>query len=337
MANYSPKRYTGDGSTKDFTVPWNYLSTSHVTVEVDGVSKPFTWVNDSTLRMNTAPGNGTSIIIYRNSGGTADITFAPGPILSTDLNYSYKHALYRADEAVVTKTISRVGSNISTTNTDGDQVVEKFYSTNTNYALIQTKAEGSSSAITFGQYMEKFVVRYEGSNQIEIGSNQVNIVNGDLTINGSLVAASDGALYLASFAYGSLPSYLGPTMYTGPLAFSTNVGSSGSTGAPVARINGVWVPLLPGYGIRVNSGDANFNFTPITDSPSVRLTGTITANRTVTLQTTNAYPGYRARFTRTGGGAFTWSIGGLKSLSNNQWCDVEYDGTSWVLSAYGTL
>jgi hypothetical protein len=64
---------------------------------------------------------------------------------------------------------------------------------------------------------------------------------------------------------------------------------------------------------------------------------TLTANRTVTLSTTGAFSGARFRVTRPATGAFTLTVGGLKALSAGQWCDVEYDGAAWQLSAFGSL
>lgn len=71
-----------------------------------------------------------------------------------------------------------------------------------------------------------------------------------------------------------------------------------------------------------------------------RWTASFTASRTITLETTDAYRGQTFRVVRTGGdtgGPWTLSVGGLKSLSQNQWCDVSYTGGAWVLIGYGTL
>lgn len=94
-------------------------------------------------------------------------------------------------------------------------------------------------------------------------------------------------------------------------------------------------------GVTTNSGDANFTVTPGTNSINYRLTGTITADRTVTLSTTGVADGDKFRFTRTGAGAFNWNIGTgpLKALAVNTWCEVVYDSTAaaWYLAAYGAL
>ena len=75
------------------------------------------------------------------------------------------------------------------------------------------------------------------------------------------------------------------------------------------------------------------------EAPNVRHTGTLTANRAVTLSTAGARSGQKINITRTGTGAFTLDVGTgpLKSLSTNQWCEVTFDGSAWYLSRYGAL
>lgn len=68
----------------------------------------------------------------------------------------------------------------------------------------------------------------------------------------------------------------------------------------------------------------------------------LTAARAVTLSTTGAFNGARLRIVRGAGatGAFNLNVGTgpLKALtSSGQWCDVEYNGTAWVLTASGSL
>ncbi|MBA15578.1 MAG: hypothetical protein CMN73_04400 [Sphingomonas sp.] len=94
-------------------------------------------------------------------------------------------------------------------------------------------------------------------------------------------------------------------------------------------------------GVQTNSGDADFSIAYQADKRTIRLTGTITADRALTLSTTNARDGGRFRIVRTGAGAFVWNIGSgpLKAMPAASWCDVEYDGAAaaWFLAGYGTL
>lgn len=68
----------------------------------------------------------------------------------------------------------------------------------------------------------------------------------------------------------------------------------------------------------------------------------ITADRAVTLNTGAARDGDRFRIIRGAGatGAFNLNVGTgpLKALATaSTWCDVEFDGSAWLLSAYGSL
>jgi hypothetical protein len=86
-----------------------------------------------------------------------------------------------------------------------------------------------------------------------------------------------------------------------------------------------------------SSADAGATVTALTNAPRRLYTDTLTANRTITLSTTNARPGSWFLITRTGAGAFNLDIGGLKNLVQNTWCKVVFDGAAWYLAAYGTL
>lgn len=90
-------------------------------------------------------------------------------------------------------------------------------------------------------------------------------------------------------------------------------------------------------GTRVINTDAAFTLTPRVDAPVVVHTGTLTANRAVTLATANAVDGDRFRLARNGPGAFTLDVGALKSLATNTWGDFTFVSTAWVLTGYGAL
>jgi hypothetical protein len=83
--------------------------------------------------------------------------------------------------------------------------------------------------------------------------------------------------------------------------------------------------------------DVNLTLTTLTNAEEQRHTGTLTANRTITLSGTNAYGGARFRVARSGAGAFTLDFGGLKTLATGTWAEATYDGSAWYLSAYGGL
>lgn len=86
-------------------------------------------------------------------------------------------------------------------------------------------------------------------------------------------------------------------------------------------------------------GDVNATVAVATSAETLVFNTALSTNRTVTLSTTNAYNGAKCRITRltSASGVSTLDVGGLKTLAAGQWCDVEYDGSSWVVTAFGSL
>jgi hypothetical protein len=75
------------------------------------------------------------------------------------------------------------------------------------------------------------------------------------------------------------------------------------------------------------------------DEETQYITAPLTSDRTITLGTSTALKGDFFRVVRSAdsAGAFTFSVGGLKTLSTSQWADVQYNGTDWVLTGAGSL
>lgn len=86
-------------------------------------------------------------------------------------------------------------------------------------------------------------------------------------------------------------------------------------------------------------GDANITIVVAVDEEEQRFATNLTANRTVTLSATNIHKGAKFRVTRTGLGAFTLDVGGLKTIpaGTAAFVDVEHDGTAWRYMAFGNL
>lgn len=86
------------------------------------------------------------------------------------------------------------------------------------------------------------------------------------------------------------------------------------------------------------STDADATLTPFTTKELVVHNGTLTADRTLTLTTTNAPIGFEYLIKRTGAGAFNLSVGGLKNLATNTWCRVRVTAAAtFELVEYGAL
>jgi hypothetical protein len=88
-----------------------------------------------------------------------------------------------------------------------------------------------------------------------------------------------------------------------------------------------------------DNGDVDVALTVGTNEPIQLFETTLTANRTITLNTTDAINGDTFRIVRTGLGAFTLDVGGLKTMpsATAAFTDVSFNGTAWKLTGYGTL
>lgn len=109
----------------------------------------------------------------------------------------------------------------------------------------------------------------------------------------------------------------------------------------IQRKGGAWVARSPRQLLAdlrkqaTVATDAAFTLTPGTSAEVQCHTGTLTADRTITLG--SGQNGDVFEIARTGSGAFNLSVGGLKNLATNSWCRVVHDGTGWHLTAAGTL
>ena len=93
--------YTGNGSTTDYTLTFPYLAVADIRVSLDDVgTTAFSLANPTTLRFDSAPGNGVAIRIYRVTDDSNNkIVFSSGSsIKADDLNDAVNRNLYIAQE-----------------------------------------------------------------------------------------------------------------------------------------------------------------------------------------------------------------------------------------------
>lgn len=97
--------------------------------------------------------------------------------------------------------------------------------------------------------------------------------------------------------------------------------------------------MSDGAMIPVNIGDASATCNPRSTSRLQFFNVALTANRTITLGTTQANNGDFFKFVRQAAatGNFTADIGGLISLKPGEWCIVRRNASAWVLESFGNL
>lgn len=99
---YSYVRYTGNGSTTDYTFPFSYLSQDHIKIRIDTVLVPgYTFLNSSTVKFDVAPAVGAVIEIRRETPkDTPVVNFTDGSVLlERDLDLLASFNLYVSQEA----------------------------------------------------------------------------------------------------------------------------------------------------------------------------------------------------------------------------------------------
>lgn len=106
----------------------------------------------------------------------------------------------------------------------------------------------------------------------------------------------------------------------------------GELSAAINQLSDQWL-------VSADAGDAAKTLVATADEPTQVWSTTLTADRAVTLSTARATSGARFRIVRSAAGAFDLNVGTgpLKALAAGEWCDVEYNGSAWFLSAFGSL
>lgn len=159
------------------------------------------------------------------------------------------------------------------------------------------------------------------------------------------VSAPSGSMIFRRDVLHSTTAPTAGTYRVGDVSYNpTPNGTAGIVGwiCTAAGTPGTWVPFATvGQQQSITTfGDADATLTPTANRGKSLFSTPLTANRTVTLSTTNAWNGSTFKVIRsaTATGAFNLDVGGLKTLTaESQWAEVTYNGTSWVLTGYGTL
>lgn len=155
--------YAGDGTRTDFTVPFDYLKKSFVTVQL-GAGTPLTggdygdtgsdyyFLDKTTIRLKVAPSSGESLTIRRYTSATERVvTFKDASILkATDLDTSQVQAFHIAEEGrdilEDSLSVNREGNwnakgkriiNVGTPEADSDAIT---------YGVYKTDAKGAYQA-----------------------------------------------------------------------------------------------------------------------------------------------------------------------------------------------
>ncbi len=105
-------RYVAQAGQTEFTVTFPYESRTHVSVNVDNVQRPFSWVTATTISLTTPVNAGQIVELERNTPVDAPaVVFTNSSVLTEEeMNRSVRQLLYRVQEVSeqVTETFEAV-------------------------------------------------------------------------------------------------------------------------------------------------------------------------------------------------------------------------------------
>ena len=174
-------------------------------------------------------------------------------------------------------------------------------------------------------------------------SSAITINADNVTVTGCRVANS------VTFSSGSSGAFIGNQQTSGTITDSSAAGNwtilhheGGSSaykiGPHFLDINASSSHEIQSARTTGNVGDANHTFNP-GEANVILYQSAITAERTVTLSTTNARVGTRVRVVRQSAatGAFNVVVGSFNLTAEKQWIELTYDGSAYQITGYGTL
>ena len=101
MAVTLENNYTGNGSTTNYSITFEYLKEDDVKVSLDGtLTTAYSFANATTIEFDTAPGSSVAIRIYRDTDVDTQTSrfFAGSAIRAKDLNDNLNQSLFLVQE-----------------------------------------------------------------------------------------------------------------------------------------------------------------------------------------------------------------------------------------------
>ena len=190
--------YKGDNVTKNYSLPFQYISKEHVKAYINGTETSYTWVNAGTVTFTQAPATNALISILRiTPRDTRLVDFNDGAILSErELDLSSLQLLYLIQEAIdITGDVISYNplenlfnaegkriSNVGDPQDDQDALTLGYYK---EHVLPQLKADINEYFREFTgpllQSYEQYKIMFEGYiTHIETMMNTLNEINTDV-------------------------------------------------------------------------------------------------------------------------------------------------------------
>jgi hypothetical protein len=260
---YAQITYTGNGSTTSFAIPFPFLDGSHVKAYINGTLNTNFTISTSTLIFATAPANGATVRIERQTPIDARLVdFQDGSVLTeADLDKSANQSFYIAqevaDDSVNNMAVdvddkwdakSKAIKNIASPVNDNDAVNKAFITT--NLPAINTVNTNIASVATVATNIANInSVNSNSSNINSVASNSGNInsaVSNATNINS--VVANSANINTAAGANSNI------TAVAGQITPTNNIGTLAGLATQITGVYNIRTDVSA-----VNSNSANIN------------------------------------------------------------------------------
>jgi len=260
---YAQITYTGNGSTTSFAIPFPFIDSSHVKAYINGTINTNFTISTSTLVFATAPANGATVRIERQTPIDARLVdFQDGSVLTeADLDKSANQSFYIAqevaDDSVNNMAVdvddkwdakSKAIKNLASPVNDNDAVNKAFITT--NLPAINTVNTNIASVATVATNIANVnAVNSNSTNINSVASNSANInsaVSNATNINA--VVANSANINTAAGANTNI------TAVAGQITPTNNIGTLAGLATQITGVYNIRTDVSA-----VNSNSANIN------------------------------------------------------------------------------
>jgi microcystin-dependent protein len=264
---YSFAQYAGDGSNTIFSVPFPYLSKTHVIVSVNGVeTTAFTWLTSASIQLTTAPSAGAVVDIRRKSSRDArlvdfqDASLLTEEILDQDANqhfYLAQEAFDDADNSVqlaldgVFDAESKRIKNVAEPTSLQDAVTKNYVDSTTAASAAAAAASADTAtakAAEAATSLSNFKSQYLGdaATAPTVDGNGAALTAGDIyfdTVSNTMQVYTGAAWQAAAISDANLVHKTGDESIAGVKTFSSSpLVPAGATGDQVGQVQEVAPP-----------------------------------------------------------------------------------------------
>lgn len=279
---YSPFTATGDGSTTAYTIAFDYIDTADVKARVNDVATTAFTVSGSTVTFTTAPPNGQSIKIFRDTDNqTIQADFQSGSALrAVDLNSNFTQLLYVTQESTdvadtattdAANAVTTAGNAVTTANTastNASTAVSTANTASTNATSAVNTANTASTNATAAVSTANSAAS-DASTALSTANSATTTANTANTTANSATTTANAASSTANTASTNASN----AVTTANAASATATAASNAVAAvlvydPIANVSSI--PSSPSDGDRIEIADSSGiqSFSPLAGMPS---------------------------------------------------------------------